>query len=106
MSKFDRNKFGKEATKRFEKMRVVILSPVMFDYPKFWQSLVNMMAYSWNMGLRVQEMGITERTGCDLCRLRHGQDANAACVGRERATTDRRERAHCGTVGSVCTDFA
>jgi len=65
---FDKDRYTKEQRKHFEKMIVVILSPVMFDYPKFWRSMVNMIAYSWNMGIRVNELGITERTVVDWAR--------------------------------------
>jgi hypothetical protein len=52
----------------FRRMRVVILSPVMHSEPKFWKSVVNLVAFSWHHGLRVEEMGITERAVVDWAR--------------------------------------
>jgi len=51
------------------KMRVVVLTPVqMYPEARFMKSLVNMVAYSWHMGLRVEEMGFTEREVVDWAR--------------------------------------
>jgi hypothetical protein len=45
----------------FKDMRVMILCPCSYHYPRFWQSVVNMTAYSWGYGLRIEEIGIMER---------------------------------------------
>lgn len=45
----------------FASMRVMILCPCSYHYPRFWQSVVNMVAYSWGHGLRVEEIGVMER---------------------------------------------
>lgn len=48
--------------------RVVILSPILHSEPRWWKSVVNMVAYSWHHGIRVEEMGITERDVVDWAR--------------------------------------
>ena len=48
--------------------RIVILTPVMHSEPKFWKSVVNMMARSWSEGLKIEEIGITERAVVDWAR--------------------------------------
>lgn len=60
--------YTKQEMKLFSKMSVLILSPIMFDYPKFWTSVVNMIGFSWHNGIRVEEIGITERTVVDWAR--------------------------------------
>jgi hypothetical protein len=65
---FDLNRYTEEEREHFKKMRVVVLSPVMYDYPKFWRSLVNMIPFSQFMGLRIDEMAMTERTVVDWAR--------------------------------------
>lgn len=50
-----------EERAHFASMRVMILCPCSYHYPRFWQSVINMTAYSWGHGLRVEEMGIMER---------------------------------------------
>ncbi|MHB8123104.1 MAG: hypothetical protein ACYDG4_13220 [Desulfuromonadaceae bacterium] len=54
--------------KHFREMQVAILSPVMFDYPRFWACAINMVGFSWHHGLRVEEIAITERTVVDWAR--------------------------------------
>ena len=52
-----------------DKMRVVILTPIqMYPEPIFLKSIVNMVAYSWAHGLRVEELGFTERMVVDWAR--------------------------------------
>jgi hypothetical protein len=60
--------YTKKELALFRKMRVVIISPVMHSEPKFWKSVVNMVAHSWHHGLRIEEMGITERSVVDWAR--------------------------------------
>jgi hypothetical protein len=60
--------YTKEQKELFAKMRVVILSPVMHSEPKFWKSVVNLVAYSWSQGLKIEELGITERSVVDWAR--------------------------------------
>jgi hypothetical protein len=59
-----------EERKRFEKMSVCILTPCGgYDCSiKFTQDVVNMVAYSWMHGLKVYQMGITERMVVDWAR--------------------------------------
>ena len=68
MQKFEDVAYTPYEKKLFEKMRVCILLPVMYDYPKFWRSLVNMICFSWHQGLKVEEMAMTERTVVDWAR--------------------------------------
>jgi hypothetical protein len=42
----------------FDGMRVCILSPISKIEPRWMQSTVNMVAYSWANGLRIYEMGM------------------------------------------------
>jgi hypothetical protein len=49
-------------------VRVCILTPVMNHFPAFWRSVINMVAYSWEKGIPVGEIGITERTVVDWAR--------------------------------------
>ena len=48
--------------------RVCLLSPVMIDFPAFWRSAINMVAYSWEHGIQVGEIGTVERTVVDWAR--------------------------------------
>jgi hypothetical protein len=52
----------------FRKMRVAILSPMMYVEPWFVQSVADMIAFSWANGLRVEKMAITWRTVVDWAR--------------------------------------
>jgi hypothetical protein len=62
----------------FNGMRVVILCPVMHHYPRFWQSVANMVAYSHHYGLRVEELAMTERTVVDWAREELAEQALSA----------------------------
>lgn len=53
--------FSKSDKAQFEKMRVAVLSPIMHLEPQWVRSLANMVGYSWSRGLKILEMGITER---------------------------------------------
>lgn len=53
--------YTQEEMRHFSSMRVMILCPCSYHYPRFWQSAVNMVAYSWGYGLRVEEIGVMER---------------------------------------------
>lgn len=59
-----------EEQKRFADLDVVILTPVgSYEvWGKFCKSVANMVAYSWYRGLRVWQMGITERMVVDWAR--------------------------------------
>lgn len=60
--------FTKEVKNQFAKMSVCILSPISIPEPKWIQSTVNMVAWSWMQGLKVYQMGITERMVVDWAR--------------------------------------
>src|SRR5574343_15556 len=53
--------FSEQEKWQFRRMRVAILSPIMNDEPQWIRSLANMIGFSWYQGLRLLEMGITER---------------------------------------------
>jgi hypothetical protein len=53
---------------QFDKMSVCIISPIYIPEPKWIQDLANMIAYSWMNGLKVYQMGITERMVVDWAR--------------------------------------
>jgi hypothetical protein len=74
-----------EEMKHFAGMQVAILSPIMFDYPRFWTSVVNMIGYSWHHGIRVEEIAITERTVVDWAR----NDLAREAVSRKSMYTDK-----------------
>lgn len=52
----------------FTGKKIVVLSPVMYPDARFFKCLVNAVACSWHYGLRVEEMGITEREVVDWAR--------------------------------------
>lgn len=54
--------------RHFGKMRVAILSPMMYIEPYFVQSLADMISFSWANGLRVEKMALTWRTVVDWAR--------------------------------------
>lgn len=56
------NKFNKKELALFRSMRVAVLSPIFHVEPQWVRATVNAVAYSWQHGLRVEEMGIIERT--------------------------------------------
>jgi hypothetical protein len=60
--------YSQEEKKAFRDMRVAILSPMMYVEPYFVQSLADMIAHSWNEGLRVEKMAITYRVVVDWAR--------------------------------------
>jgi hypothetical protein len=45
----------------FKKMSILILSPIGHPEPKWIECLVDMVAFSWGNGLKIYEMGKTER---------------------------------------------
>lgn len=65
---FSRMKYTREQLKLFQKMKVLILSPIFVPEPKWVRCLANMMAYSWHFGLRIEKMGITEKMVVDWAR--------------------------------------
>lgn len=52
----------------YDEMSVVILSPMTLPQPRWVKSVVNMTAYSWMNGLRVYQMGFTEKVVVDWAR--------------------------------------
>jgi hypothetical protein len=56
-----RTEFPKAVRKLFEKMEVAILSPIFVPEAIWIQSIINMVAHSWHVGLRVWEMGMTDK---------------------------------------------
>lgn len=62
------NRYTQEELEHFAEMRVVVLVPVMFDYPKFWRAVANMISYSWHHGLKIDELAMTERTVVNWAR--------------------------------------
>lgn len=58
----------KKQRERAAGMSVCILSPIATAEPRWVQSMVNMVAYSWMQGLPVHQMGITERMVVDWAR--------------------------------------
>jgi hypothetical protein len=63
-----KNRYPAEITKQFEKMSIAIASPIYIPEPKWIRSVVNMMAFSWYHGLKIYEMGITEKEVVDWAR--------------------------------------
>jgi hypothetical protein len=60
--------FSKLEKKQFEDMSIVILSPIMICEPRWTQSLANMISWSWMNGLKIYQMGITEKIVVDWAR--------------------------------------
>lgn len=60
--------FTKQVKAQFEKMSICILTPISIPEPKWIQSTINMVAYSWMQGLRIYQMGMTERMVVDWAR--------------------------------------
>lgn len=56
------NSFTDAEREMFSKMRVAILSPTFHLEAQWVRSVVNAVAYAWSQGLRVEDMGIMERT--------------------------------------------
>ena len=56
------NSFNDADRELFATMRVCILSPIHHVEPQWVRSTVNAVAYAWSQGLRVEDMGIIERT--------------------------------------------
>jgi len=52
----------------FREMRVLVLCPIMHSEVLFWRSLANMIAFSWDQGLRVEQLAITNRVVVDWAR--------------------------------------
>jgi hypothetical protein len=60
--------FSKEVKAQFDKMEICILSPISIPEPKWIQDLANMISFSWMQGLKIYQMGITERMVVDWAR--------------------------------------
>jgi len=46
--------YSQEILETFKEARVVLLVPITRTLPRFWESVVDMVAFSWNFGLRVE----------------------------------------------------
>jgi hypothetical protein len=57
-----KNSFSDKDKELFATMRVAIVSPIVHIEPQWARSTVNAVAYAWSQGLRVEDMGIIERT--------------------------------------------
>jgi hypothetical protein len=62
MKKILTNSFTDAERAMFAQMRVCIVSPIVYIEPQWTRSTVNAVAYAWSQGLRVEDMGIIERT--------------------------------------------
>jgi hypothetical protein len=56
------NTFTDAEREMFAGMRVCIISPVFWIEPQWARATVNAVSYAWSQGLRVEDMGIIERT--------------------------------------------
>ena len=59
---YDSNLYTGKERKIFQKMRVAVLSPMIYIEPDYVQSLADAVCYSWNFGLRVEKYAKTWRT--------------------------------------------
>jgi len=57
-----KNAFTVSEQAMFSTMRVCVLSPIVHMEPQWIRAVVNAVAYSHSQGLRVEDMGIIERT--------------------------------------------
>jgi len=48
------NYYPQEYLDSFKNAKVVLLVPITRTLPRFWESIVDMIAFSWNFGLRVE----------------------------------------------------
>lgn len=48
------NYYTKEHLNIFKNAKVVLLVPITRTFPRFWESIVDMVAFSWNFGLRIE----------------------------------------------------
>jgi hypothetical protein len=62
------NRYSFNERRIFGKMRVAILSPMMYIEADWVQSLADMISYSWNYGLRIEKFAKTWRTVIDWAR--------------------------------------
>lgn len=62
--------FTEQDKKQFEKMSVVIVSPIVLSdaLPKWFQCTLNMVSFSWQQGLKIYEFGHTYRQVVDWAR--------------------------------------
>jgi len=78
------NSFTEAEKKMFSEMSVCILSPIQWIEPEWVRATVNMVAYSWHNGLKVEEMGITIRQVIDWARndlVRAGMEKKRMLTG-------------------------
>lgn len=57
-----KNTFTNSEREMFSTMRVCILTPIMHIEPQWVRAMANALAYAWSQGLRVEDMGIIERS--------------------------------------------
>jgi len=62
------NKFSDAEMEHFKTLRVCILAPIMHVEPRWVASTCEMIAYSWERGLRINKFGMTERLAVDWAR--------------------------------------
>jgi hypothetical protein len=62
------NEFTQNEIAHFAKMRVCILSPIMHIEPRWMAATCDMIAYSWERGLKIYKFGMTERIAVDWAR--------------------------------------
>jgi hypothetical protein len=63
-----KNEFTASELAHFKTLRVCILTPVLHVEPRWIASTVDMVAYSWERGLRIYKFGMTERLAPDWAR--------------------------------------
>jgi len=56
-----RKEFPREIKKLFDRMDIALVSPIFVPEAKWIQSVINMVAHSWYMGLRIWEIGVTDK---------------------------------------------
>jgi hypothetical protein len=75
-TKANQNVFSDSEKELFRNMRLVILMPIAERAEaKTMKAVSDMIAYSWHKGLRVFEMGMTERTVVDWARNQLAREA-------------------------------
>lgn len=62
------NKFNEKELEYFKTLRVCILSPIMHIEPRWMAATCDMIAYSWERGLKIYKFGMTERIAVDWAR--------------------------------------
>ncbi len=83
------DRYSRRERKFFEGMRVAILSPMSYIEPDYVQSLADMIAFSWNSGLRVEKFAKTWRTVVSWAR-----DDLARCGLKEKSPFSQQPFTH------------